>query len=123
MHYVINGIHDLTGCNWYLYLTIFGWFLCLLLFDDLLTVVWFGLVTTLVCIYRSMSVVLTALLASGLMWPVCMRIQRQVWELKVSFFTCVLAFSFFAFETFTQFFRKLDFAYEHSESEESDADM
>ncbi|KAL0800195.1 hypothetical protein Bca101_055370 [Brassica carinata] len=29
-----------------------------------------------------MSVVLTALLASGLMWPVKMRIQRQVWELK-----------------------------------------
>uniref|UniRef100_A0A0D3BNT4 Uncharacterized protein n=1 Tax=Brassica oleracea var. oleracea TaxID=109376 RepID=A0A0D3BNT4_BRAOL len=47
VHYVINGIHDLTGCNW------------------------------------SMSVVLTALLASGLMWPVCMRIQRQVWELKI----------------------------------------
>nr|VDD04022.1 unnamed protein product [Brassica oleracea] len=56
VHYVINGIHDLTGCNWYLYLTIFGW---------------------------SMSVVLTALLASGLMWPVSMRIQRQVWELKI----------------------------------------
>ncbi|KAG2300130.1 hypothetical protein Bca52824_036602 [Brassica carinata] len=29
-----------------------------------------------------MSIVLTALLASGLMWPVKMRIQRQVWELK-----------------------------------------
>ncbi|KAG2290392.1 hypothetical protein Bca52824_049996 [Brassica carinata] len=31
----------------------------------------------------STSVVLTALLASGLMWPVKMRIQRQVWELKI----------------------------------------
>ncbi|CAN6994266.1 unnamed protein product [Brassica rapa subsp. trilocularis] len=31
----------------------------------------------------SMSVFLTVLLARGLMWPVKMQIQRQVWELKI----------------------------------------
>ncbi|CAN6994268.1 unnamed protein product [Brassica rapa subsp. trilocularis] len=48
VQYVINGIHDLTGFNWWI-----------------------------------MSIVLTAFLVNGLMSPLSLRIERQVWELKI----------------------------------------
>lgn len=74
-----------------------------------------------------MSIVLTAFLVNGLMSPLSLRIERQVWELKVIFFSflvCFLIDFIFAFEPLIMFsFCKLDFAYVHSEGEESDADM
>lgn len=96
VHYLINGMHDLSGCNWYRFCYIWLDFMFVIF---LMTFSYSGLVATLVCfVYRSMSIILTAFLVNELMSPVSMLIQRQAAELLVSFFlflSFVFAFSFF----------------------------
>ncbi|CAN8286085.1 unnamed protein product [Cochlearia groenlandica] len=63
LQYVINGIHELTGFNWWI------------------------------------SIVLTAFLVNGLMSPINLLIQRQIWELRAVYFYLV-SFRIFIYTLF-----------------------